>query len=233
MIDPTGLDRVLMLFAHPDDETLAAGGTIARLVRGGTRIHVAIAATGSFARRNTVGAADLAAAHGRLVEDARCAMAILGVTEGDLTLGPFPDNAMDTVPLLDVIQWLEAIIDDVKPQAVFTHHQRCTNIDHRICHEAAVVATRPLPGQRIALLAGEVPSSTGILRPTGWEPNCYMALERRDLDSKIAAMQAYAGEARPSPHPRSPEVLTALATLRGAEAGTFFAEAFMIERWVL
>ena len=43
-------------------------------------------------------------------------------------------------------------------------------------------------------------------------------------------MQAYEGEARPCPHPRSPEVLKALAVVRGSESGFNYAESFMINK---
>jgi len=43
-------------------------------------------------------------------------------------------------------------------------------------------------------------------------------------------MQTYRSEARPDPHPRSPEVLRAVAKVRGSESGFFFAEAFMIQK---
>ena len=45
--------RILTVFAHPDDETLAAGATISNLSRNGSRIFVAIPATGLLSRKNT------------------------------------------------------------------------------------------------------------------------------------------------------------------------------------
>ena len=88
----------------------------------------------------------------------------------------------------------------------------------------------PTKSFHIPVLCGEVPSSTGYLRPTQWEPNLYVEVSEKDIQAKIKAMQAYIGEARLDPHPRSPEVLKALAKVRGSEAGLFFAEAFMIQR---
>ena len=93
---------------------------------------------------------------------------------------------------------------------------------------AAVVAMRPAVGQHVELWAGEVPSSTGYLRPTQWEPTLYVDVSAEDVERKVEAIQAYSGEVRPDPHPRSPEVLRALAKLRGSEAGFSHAEAFMV-----
>lgn len=111
-----------------------------------------------------------------------------------------------------------------------THHRYCANIDHQYCHKAVVIATKPRVNSHISVLCGEVPSSTGYLRPVAGEPNFYIEVSDQDLERKIQAMQTYVGEARLDPHPRSKEVLKALAKVRGSEAGFLFAESFMIQK---
>lgn len=221
---------VLTFFAHPDDETLSAGATIAKLVRHGARVHMAIPATGINSRRNTSDETTRKASLATLRKDCEHACSLLGVLPQHLHLGEFADNEMDMSSLLEVIHWFERIIEDVKPDLILTHHRYCTNIDHQYCHDAVVVATRPAVNRHIPVLCGEVPSSTGYLRPVQWEPNLYIEVSREDMDIKVRAMQAYNGEARPDPHPRSPEVLMALAKVRGSESGFLWAEAFMIQR---
>jgi N-acetylglucosamine malate deacetylase 1 len=221
---------VLTFFAHPDDETLSAGATIAKLVRSGAIVHVAIPATGIHSRRNVQTEADRDAALNRLRQDCQTALAVLGVRPEHIYLGNFADNEMDRNTLLEAIHWLEEIMQSVRPELILTHHRYCTNIDHQYCHEAAVVAARPSTNSHIPILCGEVPSSTGYLRPVQWEPNLYVDITEKDLELKLQAMEAYTGEMRPDPHPRSREVLRALAKVRGSEAGFFFAEAFMIQR---
>lgn len=222
--------NVLTFFAHPDDETLAAGATIAKLIRLGAQVHMAIPATGINARRNSLDQKSRAASLVALRQDCEKACSVLGVQPEHLYLGEFADNEMDTSSLLEVIHWFERIIEDVKPDLILTHHRYCTNIDHQYCHDAVVVATRPAVNSHIPVLCGEVPSSTGYLRPVQWEPNLYVEVTKEDMDVKVSAMQAYKGEARPDPHPRSPEVLRALAKVRGSESGFLLAEAFMIQR---
>lgn len=228
MLNLTSIERVLMFFAHPDDETLAAGATIHKLCRSGVEVFVAIPGTGIFSR--DMNEEYRQAAYEMLVADTYGAMDVLGVDRRNVFLGDFPDNAFDSLPLLRLNKWLEGVMVRAKPQAVFTHHQRCTNIDHQYCHAAAVVGTRPSPTARIPLLCGEVPSSTGYLRPAQYEPNVYIEISAEDLEAKVAAMQMYSGEARPDPHPRSSEVLRALAKVRGSEGGVMLAEAFIAER---
>ncbi len=222
--------KVLTFFAHPDDETLAAGATMAKLTGMGAEVHVAIPATGIHSRRNTRDQADRDAALGELKKDTGQAMAALGVDASHIYLGNFPDNEMDKHSLLEVIHWLEDVLARVQPDLILTHHRYCTNLDHRYCHEAAVVATRPGLDSHVTVLAAEVPSSTGYLKPTQWEPNLHVEISAAQLAAKTKAMACYRGEIRPDPHPRSQTVIEALAKVRGAESGFCFAEAFMVAK---
>lgn len=230
MFEPKNLKRVLTFFAHPDDEALAAGATISKLTRIGVDVHVAIPATGIHSRRNTQGESSRVADLKKLRKNCQSAMKVLGVSPAHIYLGEFPDNEMDKHSLLEVIHWLEDIIRRVNPEILLTHHHYCTNVDHQYCHKAAVIAVRPAVNRHISILCGEVPSSTGYIRPVQWEPNLYIEVTRQDLERKIRAMEACGGEARPDPHPRSREVLKALAKVRGSESGFLFAEAFMVQR---
>lgn len=230
MFNLSKASKVLAFFAHPDDETLAAGATITKLAEAGAEMHVAIPATGIKSRRRILSETEMAENLKKLETDCSNALGILGVDSSHIYLGHFPDNEMDKHTLLELIHWLEDIIEKINPDVILTHHRFCTNIDHRYCHEAAVVATRPSTNSHISILCGEVPSSTGYLRPAQWEPNCYIGITENHLNKKIKAMQTYESEARSDPHPRSPEVISALSKVRGSESGFYFAESFMIQK---
>ncbi len=222
--------KILAFFAHPDDEALAAGATISKLTARGCEVHVAIPNTGIHSRRNIEDQPLRAQKLLNLRSDCEKALAILGVRAEHIYLGEFSDNEIDKHTLLQLIHWLEELITEIRPEVIFTHHRFCTNIDHQYCHEAAVVATRPGVENHIPIFCGEVPSSTGYLKPTQWEPNLFVEVSEEDVETKITSMEAYETEARPDPHPRSPEVLRALAKVRGSESGFFYAEAFMAQR---
>ena len=222
--------NILTFFAHPDDETLAAGATINKLSNNGCRIHVAIPASGVHARKNVQDKKVRDKKLLNLQNDSIKALSKIGVKKSDIYLGEFDDNELDKYSLLELIHWIEKIIIKIKPDAIFTHHRYCTNIDHQYCHEAIVVATRPSINSHISVFCGEVPSSTGYLKPVKWEPNYFVNVTEKDVNAKILSMQTFKDEARPDPHPRSPEVLKSLAKVRGSEGGFFFAEAFMIEK---
>ena len=222
--------KILTLFAHPDDETLAAGATINKLTSNGCRVYAAIPATGIDARKNKETKKIRSKKLLNLNIDTFKALSILGIKKSDIYLGKFDDNQLDKYTLLQLIHWVEKIIEKIKPDAIFTHHRYCTNIDHQYCHEAITVATRPSINSHIPVFLGEVPSSTGYLKPTQWEPNYYVNVSENDVNAKVKAMQAFKDEKRPDPHPRSPEVLSSLAKVRGSESGFFFAESFMIQK---
>ena len=220
---------ILTFFAHPDDETLAAGATINKISNKGCRVHVAIPATGVGARKNILSKKTIDKKLKNLKIDSLKALSKIGVKKSDVYFGKFSDNEMDKYPLLKLIHWAEDIIEKVKPDAIITHHQYCTNIDHRYCHEAIVVATRPSINCHIPIFCAEVPDSA-YLKPIRWEPNYFVKVTEKDVDAKILAMETYKDESRSDPHPRSPEVLKSLAKVRGSAGGFFFAESFMIQK---
>lgn len=225
--------KILTFFAHPDDETLAMGGAMKKFSEQGSRIFCAIPNTGIHARKNKLNYNTRVKKLKRLKKDCYSALKILGVKNKDIIFGDFSDNEIDKHSLLSLIQWLEKIIEKVEPDVIFTHHKYCTNIDHRYCHEASVVATRPSVNFNIPVISCEVPSSTGYLKPANWEPNFFIGLNIKQIKKKIEALEKYSGEIQSDPHPRSGNVLKALAKVRGSESGYNYAESFMIQKLFL
>jgi LmbE family N-acetylglucosaminyl deacetylase len=218
---------VLCVAAHPDDEVLGCGGTLARHAAAGDVVHVCLVAEGLTSRGNATGGAELA----ELAATARRADALLGVRETRL-LG-LPDNRLDELPRLEVIQCIERVIAEVGPDIVYTHAAADLNIDHQIVHEAVLTACRPVPGQRVKrILCFEVPSSTewrGAGSAVPFQPNWFVDIGAT-VSAKLAALGEYAGEMRPWPHARSIEACEHLARWRGASVGVAAAEAFMLAR---
>jgi N-acetylglucosamine malate deacetylase 1 len=222
---------ILVLAAHPDDEVLGCGGTIAKLADQGATIHVAFLADGVLARADTQLARNDELGARRAAADKACA--ILGVKS--LSFGDFPDNRMDTLSLLDIVKVVETLIVENQPDTVLTHHAGDLNIDHRRVHEAAVTACRPQRGHPVkTLLCFEVPSSTEWQLPgsaPAFVPNWFVNISDT-LDRKLAALDAYAAELREWPHPRSRQGVEHLARWRGATVGAEAAEAFILGRQI-
>jgi len=223
---------VLVVAAHPDDEVLGCGGTVARLASEGSRVHVLLLADGETSRRPGLGSASPALAERNAAYEA--ARAILGCAS--VQAEALPDQRLDSLELLDLVQRIERVIAHHRPAMVLTHHAGDVNLDHRLVHDAVVSACRPQPGHAVReLLFFEVPSSTEW-RPPGsapaFTPNWFVDVSGT-LPTKMRALEAYARELRPFPHPRSIEAIEALAKWRGASVGVHAAEAFMLGRKVL
>lgn len=220
---------ILILAAHPDDEVLGCGGTIAKLADEGAIVHVAFLADGVFSRAGEQAAQQLELTARRAAAQKACE--ILGVKS--VSFGDFPDNRMDTIPLLDITQVVEELIAQHQPEMVFTHHAGDVNIDHRRLHEAVVTACRPQQGHPVkTLLCFEVPSSTEWQlagSAPAFTPNWVVDISAT-LARKLAALEAYADELRTWPHPRSRQGVEHLAHWRGATVGVNAAEAFILGR---
>lgn len=213
----------LIVVAHPDDEVLGAGATIHKLIQERHNVAVAIMSGHVAARKNCSAS---------LKGDEAKAMSILGVEK--VYHADFPNIKMNTVPHLDLVQFIEFCIEDYKAEVIITHHASDTNIDHQETSKAANAACRLF--QRIEdvprlkeFLYMEVPSSTEWSLNTAenrFSPNVFVEVGRDGVGKKIEALKAYIGVIRPYPHPRSEEALEGLAAYRGAEAGCDYAEAF-------
>lgn len=223
--------NVLVVAAHPDDEVLGCGGTIAKHVREGDRVHVLILAEGATSRDLTRDRAQRKSELSALARAAHQASKILGITT--LTLHDFPDNRMDSCDLLDIIKVVEGAIAQHQPNIIYTHHIGDLNIDHRCTSEAVVTAARPLPGNCInTLLFFEVPSSTEWQTPhsaPAFSPNWFVDISDT-LGAKLKALEAYQSEMRPYPHPRSVIAIEHLVKWRGSSIGVEAAEAFIVGR---
>ena len=224
-------DSVLVVAAHPDDEVLGCGGTIARHADAGDQVQVLIVAEGATSRqqqRNRLQAGDELSV---LAQAAQMAGSILGAAGVELL--DFPDNRLDSLDRLDLIKRLEERIDRHQPQVVYVHHAGDVNVDHRRLHEAVVTACRPTPGHPVRrLLSFEVASSSEWQPPgsaPAFQPNWFVDISDQ-WQRKREALVAYASEMRPWPHARSLEALEHLARWRGAQVGVEAAEAFCLLR---
>jgi N-acetylglucosamine malate deacetylase 1 len=225
------MKTALVFAAHPDDEVLGCGGTIAKLSDEGWSIHVVIMAEGATSRSDNRNVADNEFELSELANSAQLANQILGVKS--LTMHHLPDNRMDALSLLEVVKTIESEIIKHKPSLVMTHHAGDVNIDHRILQDAVITACRPQPDHPVkSLLFFEIASSTEWRPPSSgiyFSPNYFSDISKY-LEAKMKALELYQTELRNYPHPRSLEAITYLAKWRGATVGCNAAEAFVVGR---
>jgi len=211
---------ILVVAAHPDDEVLGCGGTIARYVQEEKDVHVLILGEGMTSRDKDRKKDGLE----RLKKDAHKANLTLGAKE--VFLYDFPDNRFDTVALLDIVKVIEKIKRDIKPGIIYTHHRNDLNIDHRITCDAVLTAARPLKGETVReIYSFEVPSSTEWSYSYQFRPNIFKDITGT-VETKIEALKRYGTEIREFPHPRSEQAVRAAAKRWGSVSGLGAAEAF-------
>lgn len=205
--------KVQAIVAHPDDEVLGCGATLAKHARAGDEVRILILGTGAMARPDAE-ASDVIA----LRTSAQAAAKILGAT---VEVGTFPDQRFDTVARLDMIQWIETRVADYRPEVVYTHSRHDMNADHQITHSAVMTACRLLPGRsvrRVLCFGADAPTVYVDVADT-W-------------DCKLAALSCYMAEMRAYPHPRSFLAIDAASKVYGSSAGLLQAEAFTLIREV-
>ncbi len=220
------MSKVLIIASHPDDELLGCGGSILRHISIGDDVKVIFMTNGEGSRAR--GNKNIKARNKNMLT----AKKILGYkTHKSFN---FPDNKMDTVPLLKIVQSIEKIIFTYEPSIVYTHHSSDLNIDHTITNKAVMTACRPQPNFSVKqILAFEVLSSTEWQNSKNnfFLPNYFINIESF-IDKKIQAANAYGKEMRNSPHSRSLENIKNLAAFRGNTVGFMYAEAFELLRFL-
>lgn len=220
-------DTVLVVAAHPDDEVLGCGGTIARHAALGREVHVLFVADGETSRNAGEAETEELVAARRGAAEKACRM--LGARPPLFV--NLPDQRLDSIPLLEITQAIERQALPLAPRFVYTHHIGDLNLDHRLVAHAVLTAFRPTPGRSAQGVYGfEIPSSTewsfsdvvGRFHPSRFVPIAAW------LSVKLAALAEYDVEMRPFPHPRSYDAVEMLAKLRGATVGLEAAEALMV-----
>lgn len=223
------MNKILVIAAHPDDEVLGMGGTIAKLVREGNLVNVLIVTDGSSSQyRDSI---DIV----KIIEDKKketwaCAQT-LGVK--NVYYGDQPDMKLDCTPHININKVIESIINQLQPDVVYTHFWGDVNMDHQNVYKSTVVAVRPVLGQVVKeLYCYRVPSSTEWTpcKPDMmFMPNVFVDITE-DAGQKYKAFGKYSTELREYPHPRSIQYLKELDMARGLEVGQGPTETFVLLR---
>ncbi|MBH90032.1 MAG: GlcNAc-PI de-N-acetylase [Magnetovibrio sp.] len=226
-------ESILVVAAHPDDEVLGCGGTIAKHTQSGDKVHILIIAEGLTSRQKKQDVKKIEKGLKTLQKNSSKAAQALGAEEPHFF--GFPDNRLDSINLLDIIKPIENIVKEIRPDSIYVHHGGDLNIDHQIVNRAVITACRPLPEFSVKnIFTYETVSSTewGIETQAPFRPTRFINISDT-ISNKLSALKAYDSEMRPYPHARSFENVEYLARTRGASVGIEFAEAFTVIREVL
>lgn len=225
--------NILIVAAHPDDEILGVGGSIAKHTEAGDTVYALILGEGQTARfekREDVGEKVLEELHSDTMRSAK----VLGIKE--VFFENFADNRFDSVDLLEIVKAVEKRIKELQPSVIYTHHKGDLNIDHQRTYQAVLTATRPMQGQPVKeIYTFETVSSTEWNFTYGdmqFAPNVFVKLTKEQFEKKLNAMKEYRSELCEYPHPRSLEMLRATALRWGGVVGGEYVEAFETVRIV-
>ena len=223
------MKTVLVIAAHPDDEVLGMGGTVAKLTTEGVECHLLIVTDGSSSQyRESIDIQKII--DNKKQETKRCAN-ILGFKS--IIYGGLPDMKLDCTPHIDINQVIERVIDELQPDTVYTHFWGDVNADHQNVYKSTLVAVRPVMGQVVKdLFCYSVPSSTEWTpnkEDTMFMPNVFVDITDY-AEQKYEAFAQYATELRDYPHPRSVQYLREADKTAGLRVGLLSAEEFVLLR---
>ena len=225
------MKTVLVVAAHPDDEILGVGGTVARHVAEGDVVYAFILGEGQTSRgthREDTDREVVEELHQNTLESAKA------VGFQNVFFADFPDNRFDDVDLLDIVKAVEQKIQELQPQIIYTHYSGDLNVDHQYTARAVLTATRPIGDYSVEeIYAFETLSSTewkfDYSAQSAFCPNVFVDISDY-YDKKEQAMNCYVSELCSFPHPRSLTGMDVLSKTRGMAAGMERAEAFMLIR---
>lgn len=216
------MEKILVVCAHPDDETLGIGGTLALHAAKKDEISILIMTDGETSRRENIGIKSRQ-------QQAINACKILGIT--DIEFLSFEDQKLDTIPLLELNKKIEMKMKKVNPTILYTHFWGDLNKDHRCVFESVAVASRPLKNKKLKkFICFETPSSTDYtIGDETYKPNLFVDIENV-LSKKLEALSNYKNEINEYPHPRSIDAVKNRSGYWGSVCGLKSAEALIIYR---
>ena len=226
------MNKILIVAAHPDDEVLGCGGTVARyLNEGNVEVATLILGEGITSRDKYRDRDSRNIEIESLKKNIINANRILGIEK--VFSFDFPDNRFDTVALIDIIKVIEDIKWSFMPDTIFTHFANDMNIDHAVTNKAVLTATRPMHDEPVKeIYAFEILSSTEWNFPLSFSPDMFVDI-CGTIKKKQEAMGVYKDELRDFPHPRSLEGIALNAKYWGMKLGLKYTEAFQTIRRIM
>lgn len=212
--------KVLVFAPHNDDEVLGVGGTIAKYAAQGHEVFICEVTKSNTEEEIKEERSEALAAH-----------QLLGVKQTIFL--DFPIVTLRETPLVKINAEFLKVVEDIRPNIAFIPHKGDMHMDHTVVSHCAMVALRPINDIKVEnIYVYETLSETEWNLPTVdniYMPNVWSDISKF-IDIKKEAMNCYQSQLKQPPHPRTLEIIEALAKLRGSTVGVPFAESFMLVR---
>lgn len=217
------MKRVIVIAAHPDDETLGAGGALLKHIDQGDEVYWIIA-TSVF--ENQGFSKERIDSRKREIEQVQELFAFKKVFVLD-----YPTMTLSSQSLLTLVPKISSIFLEVKPEIIYCVNRSDAHSDHRILFDAVMACTKSFRYPFIEeVLMYECISETEFapaLSEKVFIPNYFIDISQY-MEKKLAIMRIFSSELGEHPFPRSERNIKALATFRGASVGVEYAEAFQL-----
>lgn len=221
------MNNVLVIAVHPDDETIAAGGTLLRHKSNGDKIHWLIL-TGIH---SGLGLDDYIITRQKEIEDVGKAYNFDSVNNLNL-----PTTRLDQTPMRDLITMISDIVNKIKPDIVYIPFEGDVHYDHFYAYKAIINSTKSFRFPFIKkLLMMETISETEFgssIATNAFNPNVFVDITDF-IEKKIEILKIYKSEIQDEPFPRSIKNIKSLASFRGATAGFRYAESFVLLKEII
>jgi LmbE family N-acetylglucosaminyl deacetylase len=207
--------KVLAIAGHADDVELGLGGTLARHADNGDDVTVVLVTHSGYSGYNgqVIRTSDVANA------EAAEAAHILGIS--NLIVWDYETKEVEYN--VELIEDLNRIVDQVKPDIVYTHWAKDVNQDHTAISQATLIAARNIPC--ILMYQSNWHSSQST-----FQGKFYVDISNF-METKIKAIEAHKSEIEKR-GPTWVEFFTNKNRNDGILLGVDYAECFEIIRWM-
>lgn len=219
--------KVIVISAHPDDETLGAGGSLLKHLANGDEVYWLIV-TNVFEHQGF----SKARVDSRQEEINAVAKEFGFKKVFNLS---YPTMTLSSSSLIKMVPEISKVFLEAEPDIIYCLNRSDAHSDHRVVFDAVMACTKSFRYPFIkTVLMYECISETEFapaLPERMFMPNYYVDISEF-FEQKIAIMKIFASEISEHPFPRSIRNIEALATFRGASVGVEYAEAFQLIKMI-
>lgn len=221
------MKNVIVISAHPDDETLGAGGTILKHVANDDNVFWLIV-TNVF--ENQGFSKERIESRQKEISEVE---KLLGISK--TFLFNYPTMTLSSSSLIKMVPEISSVFSEIQPEIVYCLNRSDAHSDHRIVFDAVMACTKSFRYPYIKqILMYECISETEfapVLAEKVFLPNYFVDITDF-LDTKLDIMKIFESELGEHPFPRSLDNIKALAHFRGASVGVKYAEAFQLLKYI-
>ncbi len=205
--------RALVLAPHTDDGELGCGGTITRFLEEGTEVYY-------IAFSICTKSLPPHLPPDTLEKEVKVATKILGIPPANLILYDYDVRRFKEFRQ-EILEELIKIKSQVNPDLVFLPTPADIHQDHQVISEEGLRAFK-----HTSILGYELPWNN-----VSFSTDCFIKLEAHHVENKVKALNAYASQKHRSY--LNDNFIRSLATIRGVQITSLYAEAFEVIRWVI